>query len=277
MNDAATLLKLAETEVADEIPREQYLPVLTQAPFVLVDGTFNTRDVGLVPGSPVRGGFAFRSGALFRLTDSGKATVAGALRVRRVFDLRSPQERQAAPDPPLDGVENTWLDTARPESAPAPARFADGGGEQGYRDMYLEVVDVFRDSWRAILEHVRDRPQDPFLVHCTAGRDRTGVFSGMLLTLAGASPEVVTLDYMLSRIGTEPVRPMLLQFALAGSHAASQEEPGFYNLVSLRASSWNAFVEGVKEEYGGFEQFVADKLGFSAEDIAKIKANLTKP
>ncbi|OTB07090.1 hypothetical protein M426DRAFT_318448 [Hypoxylon sp. CI-4A] len=275
MADAAALLKLAETDVSQEITKEQYVPVLTNPPFVFVDGTFNTRDVGLVPGSPVRAGFAFRSGALAQLTDNGRAVLAGKLGVRRVFDLRSPEERAAVPDPELDGVENTWIESSRPDSTPELDHFVAGAGENGYREMYLEVVDVYRDSWRAILEHVRDRPQDPFLVHCTAGRDRTGVLAGLLLTLAGASPDVITLDYLLSRIGTEPVRLMLLQFAVAGSHAKSQEQPGFYNLINLRASSWNAFVAGVQEEYGGFEQFVTDKLGFSKDDLAKIKTNLT--
>lgn len=167
MADEAALLQLAETEVAQEIPREQYLPVLTNPPFVFVDGTFNTRDLGLVPGSPLRAGFAFRSGALFQLTDNGKAVLEGKLGVRRVFDLRSPEERGAAPDPPLDGVENTWIQSARPDSTPDLDHFVAGEGEDGYREMYLEVIDVYRDSWKAILEHVRDRPDDPFLVHCT--------------------------------------------------------------------------------------------------------------
>ncbi|KAL7623221.1 hypothetical protein AAE478_006902 [Parahypoxylon ruwenzoriense] len=277
-SSSPTLLALAITDVAQEIPRSAYGPVLSAPPFVYVDGTFNTRDVGRVPGSPVRPNFVYRSGALARLTDAGRAALSGTLGVRRVFDLRSPEERALAPNPPAleaDGVQHTWIPSTRPDSTPDLSRFVDGGGELGYREMYLEVIDVYRDSWRAILEHVRDRPQDPFLVHCTAGRDRTGVLSGLLLTLAGASHETVVLDYLLSRIGTEPVRPMLLQFAVAGTRAESQEQPGFYNLVSLRASSWSAFADGVQKEYGGFEQFVADHLGFTKDDVAKIRANLT--
>ncbi|KAI1468143.1 protein-tyrosine phosphatase-like protein [Daldinia caldariorum] len=275
MADAAALLKLAETDVSQELTKEQYIPVITRAPFVFIDGAFNTRDVGLVPGSPVRSNFFFRSGALARVTDNGKAVLGGKLGVKRIFDLRSPEERAGAPDPGFDGVENTWIESTRPDTTPAPERFVAGGGEEGYREMYLEVIDVYQESWKAILEHIRDRPNDPFLVHCTAGRDRTGVLSGLLLALAGASQDTIILDYMLSRIGTEPVRSMLLEFAVAGSHAESREQPGFHNLVNLRASSWNAFVDGVQEEYGGFEKFVTDKLGFSNDDLAKIKANLT--
>ncbi|KAI2467529.1 protein-tyrosine phosphatase-like protein [Annulohypoxylon bovei var. microspora] len=272
---AAALLQLASTDVSQEITKEQYVPVLTQPPFVFVDGTFNTRDIGLVPGSPLRAGFAFRSGALAQLTDNGKAVLAGKLGVKRVFDLRSPEERASMPDPVLDGVEHTWIESERPDTTPDLDRFAPGAGEDGYREMYLEVVDVYRESWKAILEHVRDRPADPFLVHCTAGRDRTGVLAGLLLTLAGASQETVVLDYLLSRIGTEPVRLMLLNYAVAGTNATSHDQPGFYNLINLRASSWTAFVDGVQKEHGGFEQFVTDKLGFSGDDLTKIKANLT--
>ncbi|KAI1389985.1 protein-tyrosine phosphatase-like protein [Hypoxylon trugodes] len=277
MADASALLKLASTDVNDEITPEQYAPVLTSPPFIFVDGTFNTRDLGLLPNTPLRAGFAYRSGALARVTDNGRAVLEGKLGIRRIFDLRSPEERAAAPDPRFEGVENTWIQSTRPDSTPDLNHFVAGEGEDGYREMYLEVVDVYRESWRAILEHVRDRPQDPFLVHCTAGRDRTGVFSGLLLTLAGASQETIALDYMLSRIGTEPVRLMLLQFAMAGTKASSQDQPGFYNLINLRTSSWNAFVDGVNKEYGGFEQFVSEQLGFSKEDLAKIRANLTNP
>jgi hypothetical protein len=163
----ADLLKLAETDVKTAIRPEQYGPVLSSPPFVFVDGTFNTRDLGLVPDSPLRANYAFRSGALGQLTDNGKAVISGKLGVKRIFDLRSPEERSRMPDPDIDGVENTWIQSSSPDSKPNLDRFFEGDGEAGYEDMYLEVIDVYRESWKAILEHVRDRPRDPFLVHCT--------------------------------------------------------------------------------------------------------------
>ncbi|KAI1271113.1 protein-tyrosine phosphatase-like protein [Xylaria sp. FL0933] len=271
----ADLVKLAETDVNNALSPEQYGPVITSPPFVFLDGTFNTRDLGLVPDSPLRANYAFRSGAIGGLTDNGKAVLTGKLGVKRIFDLRSPDERSRMPDPVIDGVENTWIQSSSPDSKPDLNTFVTGEGEAGYEAMYLEVVDLYAESWKAILEHVRDRPQDPFLVHCTAGRDRTGVFGGLLLALAGASEDVIATDWQLSRIGTEPVRTMLLEFARNGTDAYSEDQPGFYNLVSLRKSCWRAFVKGLEKQYGGFENFVMDKLGFSQDDLAKIKKNLT--
>ncbi|KAI1840813.1 hypothetical protein JX265_006945 [Neoarthrinium moseri] len=276
MAGPAELRELVQTDVAQEIPKETLGPVITNAPFVYVDGTFNTRDLGLIEGSPLRPGFVHRTGTINHLTDNGKAAIAGKLGIKRIFDLRSPEERSMAPDPEIPGVENTWIQSTRPDSTPDLNMFISGVGEEGYEFMYMEVVDIYRASWKAVLEHVRDRPQDPFLVHCTAGRDRTGVISGLLLALAGASPDVVTFDYLLSRIGTEPVRQFLLGVAMAGTKAQSEEQPGFYNLCSLKAESWAAFVKGVQRDYGGFAQFVTEQLGFSEEDLAKIKSNLTK-
>ncbi|KAI0187148.1 protein-tyrosine phosphatase-like protein [Astrocystis sublimbata] len=271
----ADLAQLANTDVKNALAPEVYGPVISSPPFVFLDGTFNTRDLGLVSNSPLRANYAFRSGALGGLTDNGKAVLTGKLGVKRIFDLRSPEERGSMPDPAIEGVENTWIQSNKPDAKPDLNQFVAGDGEAGYEDMYLDVVEAYADSWKAILEHVRDHPQDPFLVHCTAGRDRTGVFGGLLLTLAGASEDAIASDWQLSRIGTEPVREMLINFAKRGTDASGDDQPGFYNLVSLKKSCWLAFVKGLGKQYGGFEEFVTGRLGFSQQDIAKIKKNLT--
>ena len=79
---------------------------------------------------------------------------------------------------------------------------------------------------------------------------------------------------MLSRIGTEPAREKLLEYARLGTGVTSDEEPRFLNLCSLRESCWDAFVAGVDEIHGGWEGYVTKELGFPAGDVAKIKGNL---
>lgn len=95
------------------------------------------------------------------------------------------------------------------------------------------------------------------------------------MTIAGADPETVIFDFMLSRIGTEPAREKLLAFALKGSHAESIDTPGFRNMCSLKPAGWTAFVRAAEEAYGGFEGYVTKALGFSGEELETMKRNLT--
>ncbi|CAK7204498.1 hypothetical protein SEUCBS139899_007255 [Sporothrix eucalyptigena] len=295
---AAELLALSETDVTVRLTPEQFLPVLSQAPFVHVEGTFNARDIGKLPASTsnpsapsVRPGFVYRSGMLAHLTDKGKATLANDLGVRRVFDFRSQSEHAKAPDPQLaEPVTMVWQETAEDTPHVSLAPFAEGFGEAGFAEMYLDVLKAYRPTVKQLLEHVRDRPEEPFLFHCTAGRDRTGVLAGLLLTLAGVPADTIALDYMLSRIGSEPVRDQLEAFARMGAGiptrkpddtpeavaaAVSAAPPGFMNLINLRVICWNAFLDALEKEHGGFKGYVTKVLGFTEADIATIKKNLT--
>ncbi|KAK0719699.1 protein-tyrosine phosphatase-like protein [Lasiosphaeris hirsuta] len=274
-----SLLALALTDVSNALPKDYLLAALSSPPFVNVPGAFNTRDLGLLPtatGRPpaIRPGFVFRSGGFPAgvLPDGGEAV--RALGVRRMFDLRSVQEHTQQPDPEVDGVEGVWLASGEKEATVGVEDFVEGEGEKGYEMMYLDVLRVYREHITRVLEHVRDRPGEGLLFHCTAGRDRTGVVAGLLLSLAGEDRDTIVLDFLLSRIGTEPAREHLLAFALKGSKAKSVSTPGFHNLSQLRESCWNAFVKAVQRDYGGWDSYVTGTLGFSDEDLATIKKNL---
>lgn len=110
----------------------------------------------------------------------------------------------------------------------------------------------------------------------TAGRDRTGVLAGLLHHLAGSPPEAAVRDYMLSRIGIEPVRDKLMPFAMNTVGITDPETPGFYNLVQLRPEYWDAFLEALDESFGGWDGYItsAEGLGFSEEDLATLKVNM---
>lgn len=79
---------------------------------------------------------------------------------------------------------------------------------------------------------------------------------------------------MLSRIGMEPARERLSAYALAITGNSDLEAPGFWSMTNLQPSYWNAFVDGLREEYGGWEGYVTGGLGFSEGDLEMIKRNL---
>jgi protein tyrosine/serine phosphatase len=108
----------------------------------------------------------------------------------------------------------------------------------------------------------------------TAGKDRTGVVAGMLQALAGSPADAVLFDYMLSRIGFEPIREQLLFTAMMDTGPAVMATPGFFNMNSIRPTYWMAFQALVDERFGGWDGYVTGELGFSAEDLETIKRHL---
>lgn len=98
--------------------------------------------------------------------------------------------------------------------------------------------------------------------------------AALIHAIAGAPAETILLDYLLSRIGTEPAREKLMQVVLLGSDAKTVEAPGFLNVVSLRASNWEAFAAMVQQKHGGWLGYAKGELGFSDEDLEIIRGNL---
>ncbi|TDZ46129.1 Tyrosine-protein phosphatase [Colletotrichum trifolii] len=270
----AKMLEIAATDVRTPLGQSDVVAILAKPPFISVPGTFNTRDIGLVPGSAIKPGFVFRTASLEALGDTGKTIISGTLGVRRIFDLRSRDERLKSPEPAVPGVENNWI----PQSYNNSVDFRDfvaGGGEEGYCKMYLNMMEFYAPTFKAVLEHVRDRPGDPFLFHCTLGRDRTGIVAGLLQSLAGATSETLVLDYMITRIGSEPLRDFLLQRGMRDHGVESGlDDDVFYNLCNLKISTWELFMRTISDKYGGFEGYVTGKLGFTESEVDQIKKNL---
>jgi len=158
-------------------------------PDPVVAGAVNLRDIGgLRAGAAVtRHGVLFRSGNLSRLDPSGMRALAD-LHLRRIIDLRADDEVVREPSR-LDGVD---VVTQR-----VPLFL--GSVESFFRDdlslddMYRGLVD---DSSGGVVDVVRGILADqPVLVHCTVGKDRTGVTVALTLAAAGVDAEAVVADY----------------------------------------------------------------------------------
>ncbi|BEI96369.1 hypothetical protein CcaverHIS631_0113180 [Cutaneotrichosporon cavernicola] len=269
----AQIEALTDTNIHDTIPSAELAAALASTPFIQA-GLLNLRDLGQVPSSAIRPGLIYRSG---KLQDDAPTHTWISEHVKSVFDLRGEAEVRHSPDPVVDGVANVWFPPERKPDRLDPTRFIEGDGSKEWARQYLAVLELYRPGIRAVLEHVRDKPGQPLLFHCTAGRDRTGVVAGILHSLAGTPEENIVYDYMLTRVGLEPGRAELEAQLLAHSKTEDvRNEPGWHNLASLRPTSWHAFAERVQEAHGGFEGYVTRYLGFSQDDVETIKRNLRR-
>jgi protein-tyrosine phosphatase len=156
-------------------------------------GTLNLRDLGGYPisdGGTVRWRTLLRSDALHRLDDTGRAALAG-LGLRTVIDLRTDEEASSAPSA-LDGVG------ARAFHVPLFSAESIGALPLELAAVYWHMID---DRGAAIAEAVGRLSAEgalPGLIHCSAGKDRTGLVAALVLEVIGVPDEVIAADYAMS-------------------------------------------------------------------------------
>ncbi|GES62767.1 protein-tyrosine phosphatase-like protein [Aspergillus terreus] len=274
--DPEDLHRLLQTGIRTELPSDTVARIITQPPFVSVPGFINVRDISSVD-SAVRRGIAYRSAAPpVALSAEAQHALVHSLGVTTIFDLRRPLERAKLPNPVIDGVQTVWLPYAF--EAPPPT-YADFGGRDGgmesFTRLYRSYLDTHVPIYKRVFEHIRDRPQEPFLFHCSAGKDRTGVLAALLLRVAGCADAAILHDYMLTRAGIEPARPRLSAMLQAhhGVEADELERTGMAALFGVQMQGMLGFLRAL-DEIGGAERYLHMRLGLSEDDVRVIRGNL---
>ncbi|GID09383.1 tyrosine-protein phosphatase [Actinocatenispora rupis] len=246
-----------------------------------LSGATNARDIGgyATARGPVRTGRVYRSDALAKLTDDDLAALAGA-GVTTVVDLRGQSEvDQLGADrlpPGVTAVHLPILDATTDlyrllgeligsrDAVRQRAELADGGGERFMTDMYRWFVsdEGARDRFGALLRRIADAGGTPLLYHCTAGKDRTGWTTAVLLTLLGVDRDTVYEDYLASNpIVREAAATMLA--GLRGARVMAEPEL-LQPLLDVRPEYLAAAFDEVDRRFGTFDGFVADGLGLDA-------------
>lgn len=256
-----------------------------------LDGLHNFRDTGSTPlrgGGATRPGVLYRSDALSSLTPTGVEELA-ASPIGVIVDFRTEQERHSAPDAlpdsrPFRVVEESILQGAMAEMA--QRILASGADVAAHADeiaasvptldgLYIGMLgasgEAFADVARLVAASTDEEPT-AVLVHCTAGKDRTGVATAVLLDAAGAERSAVIADYassernlagewadgmlqMISSFGI-PITPEL-QTLVAGSPADAIE----------KTLAW------LDDTYGGGADYLR-AAGLTDGDLTALRARL---
>src|SRR5262249_3143757 len=159
-------------------------------------GCHNVRDVG---GLPTGDGGRIRVGALIRADDLHQLTPEGldALRAhgaRPVLDLRRSEEIGRLPSPLADDPIYRWT----PFVDEVADRDRDPDSEPDTLAIYLGSVRRNAGHIVAAFQALADAPPGPVVVHCVAGKDRTGILVALALRVAGVPAEQVAADYAAS-------------------------------------------------------------------------------
>src|ERR1019366_1110953 len=159
-------------------------------------GTYNVRDIGgyvTTDGRVVARHLMLRGDALHQVDDEGRELLA-QMTLRTTIDLRENDERDVAPDQVNDNVEMISIPLFT-HHVTAIDDVTDRGQFTTLDEVYQFIVSNRGQAVAAVLHELAQTETLPALVHCTAGKDRTGIVIALLLSVLGVPDEAIARDY----------------------------------------------------------------------------------
>jgi protein-tyrosine phosphatase len=231
-------------------------------------GASNFRDLGGYPGKDgraVRWRRIFRSNHLGHVTETDIEILRG-LGLKTAFDFRGTEERAAA----ICGVAGIAVHSLPIEPtvvAALRARLAEGLALSSadaldvMRDSYRNYVRYSTPSFRALFAHLLE-DRAPLVIHCTAGKDRTGFACALILHALGVPDEVIAEDYLLTN-----------RFYRRDPSASSDLPDDVSQVLgSVQASFLAAGFEAIRADHGDLESYFTCGLGLGAVERAGLEA-----
>ena len=240
-------------------------------------GAHNFRDLGgykTSDGKTVKWGKVYRSDNLHSLTDEDLKYME-RLNLKSVVDFRSDEERNEEPDRLTPDMTPILLPIkfepeGVTENLTRDLTFGNLDSSNLLRDFNIILVKEFTEEYREFFRHIVDNVGEPFLLHCTAGKDRAGFGSAMILTVLGVPREKIIEDYLLTNIYvSDHVDRKLLETELKTFFRADSDNLRKINFVEERYIQ--AAFDTIDSHWGGMDQYISEGLNLTEEDINKIK------
>ena len=243
--------------------------VTGQSDALHVEGLLNLRDLGGLPieaGGETRFGRLLRSDSPHHMDERATRTLADA-GVSTVVDLRTESERKERP--------NLLVSVGRMQCITAPIFTDDDEFPAGLNtaaDVYCWWLRDLGVGISTAMAAIADAPSAPILVHCHAGKDRTGVVVALALLLAGVDVDAIADDYALSGV---QLADMLARDRISaverGMDAVRAER-----LFTVRREAMVATVERIESDHGGTAEYLAG-IGLDGARIERLRRLLVAP
>jgi protein tyrosine/serine phosphatase len=252
-----------------------------------LEGIHNFRDYGgysVAGGGKLRTGILWRSGQHVDATPGDLDTIA-ALNLTTVIDLRGNQERADHP-------------CARPLGFAATVLFADGETVGGHgnaahveagrnvvtaADAHHRMVELYKTmAFRPLLcgiyrdyMHSLAYRDGPNLLHCLAGKDRTGIAAAVTHNLMGVHDDDIMADYLLTNsAGNIERRIAAGARSLRGNFGGSMQDDAVRTIMSVHQDFLNSAWESIKAQHGSIRAYARDLLGVDDAMLAAMRDRL---
>jgi protein-tyrosine phosphatase len=250
-----------------------------------VAGSRNLRDLGgyrTMDGREIKKGLLYRSDHLGQIS-KGDLEKLPALGVKTVYDLRGEKEQETFPQrlPEIVPVKvvslpifyqglDPWVTARR---IVISGDVEDGEFHQLMIDAYRAYVLDFRSQWSTLLKGLAEPETPPALIHCTYGRDRTGVAVALILSSIGVPREKVMEDYLLSNKFWESKTDMYSCLANCASCFRTPRSE-VRALMEVRPEYLQAVFLAIDEHYGSFDNYLDQGLGIDEQTLERLRTAL---
>ena len=256
-----------------------------------LEGTPNFRDIGgyeTTDGRYVRWGLLYRSGVLTYLTPKDYAYLSN-LGVRVVCDFRTKEENDTAAETWIPGASTQMIslpiggDGKQGNQATVQSLMASNPTAEQLRTRMTATYGQFAfsaaDQYAAVFQQLKS-DHLPLLYHCSAGKDRTGVFSAFLLLTLGVPEKTVVEDYALTNRylqdapNSAAVQKMMKATSTTISSFSKEQQAV---MMAADPAYLESTLRQIDKKYGSFDEYRRKALKVSDADAQALRARLTMP
>ena len=235
------------------------------------EGCFNFRDIGGYlnqEGKRVKKGLYFRTGRQDRISDKDLSQLSD-LKISTQIDLRRPDEVLEQGKGPLEAMGAKYINIAViPEGGSDQlSRLVGDTGISGKR--YLGYLEFGPTSWLRLFGILANEDNLPVVLHCTAGKDRTGVSTAFLLSILGVSREVIEADYLLTNLDTERQADFIENTV---GYPEGYDREIMISVAGVPKDAMKDFLDGVESKWGSAVGYL-EEIGVTQDQMDKIRNN----
>ena len=235
------------------------------------EGCFNFRDIGgylTKEGKKIKKGIYFRTGRQDRMSEKDLAELKN-LKISTQIDLRKPEEILDQGKGPLENMGADYINIPI---------IPDGGSDQLTRlvgdtgisgKRYLGYLEFGPDSWLKIFEILANKDSLPLVLHCTAGKDRTGVSTAFLLSVLGVDRDLIEADYKLTNLDTERQADFIEN---SGGFPEGVDREAMILAAGVPEDAMKVFLDGVESRWGSVLGYL-EEIGITKNQMNVIRDN----
>ena len=235
------------------------------------EGCFNFRDIGGYlnkEGKKIKKGIYFRTGRQDRMSNKDLSELKN-LKISTQIDLRKPEEILDQGKGPLEqmGAEYFNIPIIPDGGSDHLSRLVGDTGISGKR--YLGYLEFGPEPWLKIFEILAYKDSLPLVLHCTAGKDRTGVSTAFLLSILGVNRNVIEADYLLTNLDTER-QANFIESTVGYPDGYNRER--MISAAGVPQDAMKVFLDGVESKWGSVIGYLQE-VGVTKEQMDMIRKN----